>query len=252
MDVVEIEGFWAYLAAEMETKVTGRQPLTMGVVANGKLGSHTTASVGDAFVDKETLAGKLLHKIAISYNLCIPSTFTECYTGNLSSTWECHESKSHRIYLILPPMAAKRSAETPVLEDESVILSRRDHYPLVAQCEIIPVCEPTYTKRRQPIASRFAMSRNDQVVAFQHSLANCPAVPRHVDSYTHCRVTFDYVRSAMRLCFPLKNDGPKKEWITHTTWTTGPQVYSPAEVSCYRMCQEGIAKSKLVRTCSHP
>ena len=86
----EAEDFWRQLRAATARRTDTCVPLVLGIDLNGRLGSETSAHVGDHAADNECQRGEALHQYAKDLDLFVPSTFEGHHRGHAHATLEKH------------------------------------------------------------------------------------------------------------------------------------------------------------------
>lgn len=151
---------WFVSLCAVENK---NRPLITLMDANGRGGSFTSQSIGPCDVDLEDHSGEL-HDIMHDTGSYVPSTLVSTHVGQ-RATWQSPKGgRSHRIYYNpLPDAWRKREAQSIVDADLDVIVSRKDHLPVVIRLEIgsdVAQASVPMVKRRTALFSRSALSRS--------------------------------------------------------------------------------------------
>ena len=117
-------------------------------VANCRLGRVTSESVGGHAADDECPGGAEFHDLLRGRDLFVPSTFDEHHVGGRDATLR-KAGREHRADFVALPLSV-RSPEVRswVDEDEDVVYSTRDHFPVLAKFTLqpaavqLPACGP--------------------------------------------------------------------------------------------------------------
>ena len=122
-----IEDFWLTIAKHLAPTYC-TWPVYLLADANSKVGSETSASIGDWQAETTSEKGRPFHDFLIQHQIWLPSTFEATQVGADAATWQHTSGHWSRIdYVGLPSSIAFARCEAWINHDVDVSLCREDH-----------------------------------------------------------------------------------------------------------------------------
>ena len=218
-DGVSASGWWDAFAGVLRRVSLPGTPLILMGDANGRLGSRTSAAVGDCEPEQEDDNGTELHKILVEYALWAPATFAACWAGGPAATWvPPGGGRGHRIDFIALPAAWRAADVTAANSCIDIMTARIDHVPTMAQAIFMPEPYVPLPRRRARICDVEAALTPENRGRVAQMLAAIPDVPWDVDVHAHVAIVNDCVRRVlMEVAPPVPR--PQNPAITGDTWS---------------------------------
>ena len=107
--------FWHDICEKIVKLVPNLANLILSGDFNTKLGGIVSDCIGSFASDTPNKVGKCVHEHLSKFELAVPSTFPDCFSGTTSHTYTHHTGSKHRIDFIavpLPSLALKNAAST--------------------------------------------------------------------------------------------------------------------------------------------
>eukprot|EP00438_Fugacium_kawagutii_P035625 Skav226839 [mRNA] locus=scaffold1741:218094:224051:+ [translate_table: standard] len=212
----DIVAWWQSLKGVLQQCPNRGHVLLMGD-CNAKIGSLTTAAIGDLMPDVEDLAGECFRSLCDTCGLFVPSTFVDWHRGSSWTYAGPRGARSRLDYFAVDSRLADHVVATCPCEDLDLLHTHRDHRPLLLTLAWSFTPADTALFKRKALYDRArarSASPSVAVELFQH----VPSVPWAVDVNDH----WDLVRSALqRTCkrwFPLPKRQQRQVYFQAATW----------------------------------
>ena len=234
--------------ADLSRRLSGQPDLVLLVDANGRLGSSTSAAVGNGgFCQDEDSNGGLLHRSLLELGLCVPATF-----GPLDAsafTWVSNGGCVHRIDYVAVPSDwgydSRQCARADVAPRRAIPLASdanlpedfshadghscdvqvvdsagdwEDHSLVSLTAHFVVKLAPQSTRWRVGGVDRAALIDPVRCASFQEAVRSIPPVPWHVSVDEHERSAASAVCAAAKVAFGLPSRHPRKEYVDPPAW----------------------------------
>ena len=212
---VSLESWWQQLTHHL-SRICPHLPIVVLGDLNSRLGSVQSEAVSSLNREEENVAGHYLHSFLLEQGLWAPSTFDEYHSGS-SITWISSHGQAHRLDYVLLPQAWQSFQVSSQACDVDLIVSREDHFPVLADVSMRVARSTVRTPHRTKL-DRTKLQDPDAVTGFREYLQHPPDIPwttgvgHHVDELTM------WLQQGATTFFAPSKSKPRQRYMSENTW----------------------------------
>ena len=128
----ELQQWWKQV--DVQLRMCPNWPVISLIDANSRVGLPSSDSIGDFGATQENIAGAWFHEWLIRNKYWMPSTFSECHSGDHNTWFHANGAAARLAYVTLSQDFKNTAVQTWVSQDVDLSITRLDH--LLVSCRL--------------------------------------------------------------------------------------------------------------------